>query len=107
MSKAPGPGARLAVLGAIAVMGLGYQAAVPGASRAAAAGVDVAHGQPAGSPIPFPVGPVSGGPAALVDPEVGTGIGTSAPGNVSEYPGASVPLRHGPVQPGHLAGSSE
>ena len=29
---------------------------------------------------------------ALVDPEVGTGIGASAPGNVSEYPGASVPL---------------
>ena len=27
-----------------------------------------------------------------MDPEVGTGIGTAAPGNVSEYPGASVPL---------------
>ena len=28
----------------------------------------------------------------LVDPEAGTGIGSAAPGNVSEYPGASVPL---------------
>lgn len=34
----------------------------------------------------------TGGPAALVDPEVGTGVGPVAPGNVSEYPGASMPL---------------
>ena len=92
MSKARRPGARLAALGAIVVMGMGCQATVPGAGPTGATGVDVAHGQPAGSPLPLPVGPVSGGPAALVDPEVGTGIGASAPGNVSEYPGASVPL---------------
>ena len=34
----------------------------------------------------------TGGPAAMVDPEVGTGVGQVAPANVSEYPGASVPL---------------
>ena len=57
-------------------------------------GVSVATptGEPTGSPIGLPLGPLSGGPAALVDPEAGTGIGTAAPGNVSEYPGASVPL---------------
>ncbi len=49
-------------------------------------------GQPAGSPVDVPLGPSSGGPAALVDPEAGTGVGSAAPGNVSEYPGASVPL---------------
>ena len=27
-----------------------------------------------------------------MDPEAGTGVGSVAPGNVSEYPGASVPL---------------
>ncbi len=45
-----------------------------------------------GSPIGVPPGADTGGPAALVDPEVGTGVGPVAPGNVSEYPGASTPL---------------
>ncbi len=61
-------------------------------SAAGGASVATATGQPAGSPIDLPLGSPSGGPAALVNPEVGTGIGTVAPGNVSEYPGASVPL---------------
>ena len=38
------------------------------------------------------VGSKTGRPAALVDPEVGTGVGPVTPGNVSEYPGASAPL---------------
>ena len=79
MSKARRPGARLAALGAVVVMGVGLQAAVPGASSAVAAGVDVAHEQPAGSPIELPLGSASGGPAALVDPEAGTGIGSQYP----------------------------
>ena len=56
------------------------------------AGAAVAPGDPAGSVLGLPLGPSSGGPAALVDPEDGTGVGTVSPGNVSEYPGAQVPL---------------
>jgi predicted alpha-1,2-mannosidase len=65
---------------------------VPDMNVAGASTVKAAPGDPAGSPIKLPLGPSSGGPAALVDPEAGTGIGTAAPANVSEYPGASVPL---------------
>ncbi len=64
---------------------------VPVGPDVGASGV-VPVGQPAGSPIDLPLGSPTGGPAALVDPEAGTGIGAAAPGNVSEYPGASVPL---------------
>ncbi len=47
---------------------------------------------PTGSPVAEHPGADTGGPAALVDPDVGTGVGPVVPGNVSEYPGASVPL---------------
>jgi predicted alpha-1,2-mannosidase len=63
---------------------------VPAAATPAAARASVGHAP--GSPLGMPLGPGSGGPAALVDPEAGTGIGPASPGNVSEYPGASVPL---------------
>src|SRR5580700_10762463 len=73
-------------------MGAAVGTVVPDMNVAGASTVKMAPGNPAGSPIKLPLGPSSGGPAALVDPEAGTGIGTAAPANVSEYPGASVPL---------------
>ncbi len=81
----------LAVTGAVLVTVGGAGAATTDSIHAGAAPT-AASGDPAGSPIDLPLGATSGGPAALVDPEAGTGIGAAAPGNVSEYPGASVPL---------------
>jgi predicted alpha-1,2-mannosidase len=83
--------ATLAVSAAIAVLGAGMAMVLPPTVPSAAAAA-AAPGGPAGSPITVPLGSSSGGPASLVDPEAGTGIGPAAPGNVSEYPGASVPL---------------
>jgi len=62
-----------------------------GPPSGAAAGAPASR-QPPGSVVDLPPGPTSGGPASLVDTLDGTGIGPVAPGNVSEYPGASVPL---------------
>jgi predicted alpha-1,2-mannosidase len=84
--------ATLAASASIAFVGVGTTIVLPGAGPSAAAAVAAAPGDPAGSPIAVPPGSTSGGPASLVDPEAGTGIGSAAPGNVSEYPGASVPL---------------
>ena len=66
-------------------------ALLPGPGSGAAAGRS-APGEPAGAVVGLPPGPSSGGPAALVDTLDGTGVGPVAPGNVSGYPGASVPL---------------
>jgi predicted alpha-1,2-mannosidase len=92
MPKAPTCWRRSAGLRVAAAMGVALGALVLTVSSAGGASVATPTGEPAGSPIDLPLGPPSGGPAALVDPEAGTGIGTAAPGNVSEYPGASVPL---------------
>ncbi|HUD18529.1 MAG TPA: GH92 family glycosyl hydrolase, partial [Acidimicrobiales bacterium] len=89
--KSPRRWAVLAVAGAVLMAVAGAGAAVMVGVRAEATPA-AAPGNPAGSPIALPLGAASGGPAALVDPEAGTGIGTAVPGNVSEYPGASVPL---------------
>ncbi len=72
------------------LVALGATVVAAGTTRGAGAAAPV--GAPAGSPLDLPLGPSSGGPAALVDPEAGTGVGRVSPGNVSEYPGASVPL---------------
>jgi len=72
---------------ALVVIGVGFGTVVPLAHAAGAAPV-----VPAGSPLTLSEGATSGGPATLVDPLDGTGIGPADPGNVSEYPGASVPL---------------
>ncbi len=85
-------GLTLTVLGVVALLGAGITTTAGPVGRAAAATGPSATGDPVGSPITVPLGPTSGGPAALVDPEAGTGIGPAAPGNVSEYPGAQVPL---------------
>jgi predicted alpha-1,2-mannosidase len=90
MPKPPGRCTVLAVAGVVAMTVAGAGVAVVPGGRAGA--TPTAPGDPAGSPISLPLGAASGGPAALVDPEAGTGIGAAAPGNVSEYPGASVPL---------------
>ena len=90
MPKPPGRWSVLAVAGVVVMTAAGAGAAVVSGGRAGA--TPTASGDPAGSPISLPLGAASGGPAALVDPEAGTGIGAAAPGNVSEYPGASVPL---------------
>jgi predicted alpha-1,2-mannosidase len=91
MSKPPRRWKVLAVAGAVLVTVAGAGAAATDGGHAGATPT-AAPGDPAGSPIALPLGATSGGPAALVDPEAGTGIGAAAPGNVSEYPGASVPL---------------
>ena len=92
MSKTRRNRAGFATLGAAALLGAGVMAVVPEASPAGAVSVKTTSGDPPGSPLKLALGASSGGPAALVDPEAGTGIGTAAPANVSEFPGASVPL---------------
>ncbi len=92
MPKAPIRWPRAAAVRVAMAMGLTLGAVVLTVGTAGGASVATATGQPAGWPIDLPLGSPSGGPAALVNPEAGTGIGTVAPGNVSEYPGASVPL---------------
>jgi hypothetical protein len=52
----------------------------------------VAEGISVGAPLGIAPGATSGGPAAFVNPIDGTGVGSENPGNVSEYPGASVPF---------------
>ena len=79
---------------AAALMGVGTGAVIPLAPAAAAqrATSTLASRISANSPLGIPPGATSGGPAALVNPIDGTGVGSENPGNVSEYPGASVPL---------------
>ena len=72
---------------AVAMPSVGLAVAPRGAADAA-----TGSGQPAGSPLTVPVGVSTGGPATLVDAEAGTGVGPATPGNVSEFPGAAVPL---------------
>jgi len=80
------------VVVAVAVVGLGVALVQGVASPETSARVVHSLTGPPGSPLGLPPGATTGGPASLVDPEAGTGIGPAAPGNVSEYPGASVPL---------------
>lgn len=80
------------VTAGVAALVVGAVVVILQLGSAGPASVGAAAESPAGSPIAVPLGPSSGGPAALVDPEAGTGIGTAVPANVSEYPGASVPL---------------
>lgn len=89
MSKAPRRWVVLVIAG-VAALVVGAVAVI--LQSGSAGPVVAAPESPAGSPITVPLGPSSGGPAALVDPEAGTGIGTAEPANVSEFPGASVPL---------------
>lgn len=77
---------------AVALIAVAAGTVIGATPRAGAASARPAPADPAGSPVGLPPGRPTGGPADLVDPEAGTGIGTAAPGNVSEYPGASVPL---------------
>ena len=81
----------------ILACGVGGFVSVATATVAATATATVAAASPptttaAGSPLAVRPGADTGGPAALVDPEVGTGVGPVAPGSVSTYPGASTPL---------------
>jgi predicted alpha-1,2-mannosidase len=77
-----------------ALMGIGTFAVTPSIARAG--GVQDARavltGADSDSMLDVPLGAPSGGPASLVDPIDGTAVGPSNPGNISEYPGASVPL---------------
>jgi predicted alpha-1,2-mannosidase len=75
---------RVAMAWAVALTGIGVGVALPAANPARAA--------PLTSLLGVPLGPTSGGPAALVNPIDGTGVGSENPGNVSEFPGATVPL---------------
>jgi predicted alpha-1,2-mannosidase len=75
---------RVATAGVAALMAVGVGAALPMATPAVAA--------PLTSLLGVPPGATSGGPAALVNPVDGTGVGPENPGNVSEFPGATVPL---------------
>ncbi len=75
--------------GAIAVL---VAALIPSGAPASATAAASTTGQPPGSPLLLPLGATTGGLAGLVHPLDGTGIGPVNPGNVSEYPGASVPL---------------
>ncbi|MGO8869936.1 MAG: GH92 family glycosyl hydrolase [Acidimicrobiales bacterium] len=84
--------ARLAAATAVVLVVSGIATGAAGAGPVGARGVPPALGHPPGAPAGIPLGATSGGPARLVDPEAGTGVGPAAPGNVSEYPGASVPL---------------
>jgi predicted alpha-1,2-mannosidase len=84
-----------ATAAAAALIGLGAGAVVPTATPSGAAqrGVEGAdRGITAMSPLGVLPGAPTGGPADLVDPLDGTGVGETNPGNVSEYPGASVPF---------------
>jgi predicted alpha-1,2-mannosidase len=92
VSSTPRRWTGLTTAGVVVLMGAAAVTVVPPMNAAGASNVNAVGGNPAGSPIELPLGSSSGGPAALVDPEAGTGIGTAAPANVSEYPGASVPL---------------
>jgi putative alpha-1,2-mannosidase len=79
------------VAGAAALVGVGTGAATPTAAFAVT--MDSAVATQAGpNDLGVPLGATSGGPASAVDPIEGTGVGSSNPGNISEYPGASVPL---------------
>jgi predicted alpha-1,2-mannosidase len=69
---------------AATLLGAGSGALAPSIARAGVSGSD--------SMLGVPLGATSGGPASVVDPIEGTAVGPSNPGNVSEYPGASVPL---------------
>jgi putative alpha-1,2-mannosidase len=85
----------MAVAGAAALMGVGAGAAGPrtasaGAAQRTSSALALSH--PSGSVLGLPLGATSGGLAALVDPIDGTGVGPENPGNVSEFPGATVPL---------------
>ena len=91
MSKGSRRGVVLVTAGVVA-LAVGAVAVILQVGSSGPASVGAAAESPAGSPITVPSGLPSGGPAALVDPEAGTGIGSSEPANVSEYPGASVPL---------------
>ncbi len=91
MSKAPRRWVIL-VASVVAALALGAVAVILQSGSAGPTSVGTTAESPAGSPITVPSGPSSGGPAALVDPEAGTGVGSVEPANVSEYPGASVPL---------------
>jgi predicted alpha-1,2-mannosidase len=85
----------MAVAGAAALLGVGAGAAVPAASSAGAAqraSRASAVSRSATSVLGLPLGASSGGPASLVNPVDGTGVGAENPGNVSEFPGATVPL---------------
>ena len=77
------------------LIGVGADAALSQPVSAGAAqrsALNLVHGIAAISPLGVAPGAPTGGPATLVDPFDGTGIGPTNPGNVSEYPGASVPL---------------
>jgi predicted alpha-1,2-mannosidase len=84
-----------AIAAGAALIGLGMGAVLSPATPARAAqrrveGAD--RGITAISPLGMAPGAPTGGPANLVDPMDGTAIGATNPGNVSEYPGASVPF---------------
>ena len=84
-----------AIAAATAFTGVGVGAVVPPTAPAVAARAALAAPAPGrvpGSALGVPLGARAGGPASLVNPMDGTGVGTANPGNVSEYPGASVPL---------------
>jgi predicted alpha-1,2-mannosidase len=84
-----------AIAAVAALIGLGAGAVVSPATSAGAAQrrvEDADRGITALSPLGLPPGAPTGGPANLVDPFDGTGVGETNPGNVSEYPGASVPF---------------
>jgi predicted alpha-1,2-mannosidase len=85
----------VALASAAALIGVGADAALSQPVSAGAAqrsALNLVRGITAISPLGLAPGAATGGPASLVDPFDGTGIGPTNPGNVSEYPGASVPL---------------
>jgi predicted alpha-1,2-mannosidase len=88
----PRPSSVMPPIASVAIVIVVAGTVVPVAAPAPPAAAETPVGHVAGAPGGIPLGPGSGGPAGLVDPEAGTGIGPAAPGNVSEYPGASVPL---------------
>jgi predicted alpha-1,2-mannosidase len=80
---------------AAALIGAGVGAVLPAGSSAQAGERATAVLLPGGrstSLLGVPPGATSGGPASLVNPIDGTGVGPENPGNVSEFPGATVPL---------------
>jgi len=87
------PGRGLATTAAVVLGVFTAAALVPVAAPGVAgpAGAASTGGAP-GAPAGIGLGAATGGAAALVDTEAGTGVGSTSPGNVSEYPGASVPL---------------
>jgi hypothetical protein len=85
----------VALASTAALVGVGADAALSQPVSAGAAqqpALSLVRGITAISPLGLAPGAATGGPASLVDPFDGTGIGPTNPGNVSEYPGASVPL---------------